>query len=445
MKKNVLIVQQYFYPDVSAVAQLVSRLIFSFVDDEAIDFTVLCSDAARPAQQQKKSGRKQLLNDGGTIRVPARRTINGTHIRSIPTLNFQRRSLFNRVLEMVIFYGGVFLFLLTHRKYHSVVSFTSPPLIGFFVWLGMTFSKARFLYYIEDLYPELLFDMGYITRYWIIQKLSFINKILLRKADKVITLSSYMTRKLRCNYFCTEKKIVEIPNWSNHITYSEPAVWGKHRAAIGAGPGSARAAHHEVGSGSAPQGAGSSNHRSLRLLYSGNLGLAHDFSLLPLLLGQFLKNDLPVSLVFYGGGHQYERIRRMVGKTGYPACSFEGYIDQEQHNLALAGAHFFLVAQKEETIGDILPSKLYSYLAAGRPLLLLGSRKSEIGELIKREGIGSILETEDDVTEVIRYIAELNADWDRYKATCGRVRHVYTAGYGFNKSRERFRDVLLSV
>ena len=71
----------------------------------------------------------------------------------------------HRFFEYFSFFCGVFFYILRKkRNYDLVISLTTPPLIGFFVALALGKTTIPYIYYIEDLYPELLFDMGLLEK-----------------------------------------------------------------------------------------------------------------------------------------------------------------------------------------------------------------------------------------------------------------------------------------
>jgi colanic acid biosynthesis glycosyl transferase WcaI len=104
-----------------------------------------------------------------------------------------------------------------------------------------------------------------------------------------------------------------------------------------------------------------------------------------------------------------------------------------------------IISQRDETVGDILPSKLYSYLAAGRPILFLGPRKSEIGELIITEGIGVIVETNHDVPSAIETIEEYMSDPRSYSQLCRKIRRIFDSRYSQQRAVDQFQSLLSEV
>jgi colanic acid biosynthesis glycosyl transferase WcaI len=390
-RKKILIIQQYFYPDISAVSQLLVDLLSPLSDEYEV--TVLCSSVYNSVEKYEE--------------LPE--SINGVKILRIRGIKAGKKSFFHRIAEYSTFYLGAFFHVLTHREYSLVVSMTTPPLIGFFAALGNIPHRRPLIQYVEDLYPELLFDMGYISSPWIIRRLAKLSRFGYRQADRVITLGHYMTRKIRWNYKIPDSKFVEIPNWSSDVKYRLPG-----------------------------------SNTGLNLLYSGNAGLAHDFSMLKMLFHRMLEHP-EMRFSFVGGGNQVRVIREYANVLEPSRAEFSAYVEKSAHSSVLASGDILLLSQRDETVGDILPSKLYSYLAAGRPMLFLGPRKSEIGELLLNEKIGVILEVPGDLPEVFDFILQISRNRQYYVELCATIRRLFDDRYSQPRAVAQFRDLLEEV
>ena len=387
MTKRVLVIQQYFYPDVSAVSQLLGDLLTELSRMGGYAFTVLCTSVARPAVKG---------------RMPRR--LGPVAIRRVPTPNTGKASFLHRLAENAVYYAGALLHLLLIRRYDVVITMTSPPLIGFIVSMAMLFDRRPLLYYVEDLFPELLFDMGVVRTSWLIKKLAVFNRVTLRRAAGVITIGTYVARKLLNNY--GYRHPIVVPNWSSCVDYVDPVRAGK-----------------------------------FVLTYSGNLGLAHDFGLFETLVKE-LREVRGIEYRFVGGGSAFEAMRRLFARAGEVRCGFRGYLDRSDLGSMLAGAGVLMVAQSDRTVGDIVPSKYYSYLAAGRPVLFFGTRKSEIGEEVVRCGLGLVIERAEDVQDAKRWIQGLMSDPIQHLGICRAVARHYRAHYGVERAARSVHAIL---
>lgn len=386
-KPSILVIQQYFYPDISAVSQLLTELLVHLSQDSDYEFSVLCTGVARPPGR-RLTGR-----------------IGNVKILHVPVPRFRRSFTLISVVQTALFHAAVFLYLGLSRRHDVVISMTSPPLVGFTVAMALHWRNERFVYYIEDLYPELLFDSRVITKSFIVKKLSLFNRVTLRRADRTITIGEYMARKLYLNYGIPKASVAVIPNWAPTMRFVPPRTTG-----------------------------------SLKLLYSGNLGFGHDLRLLVDLV-ESLK-DMEVEYRFVGAGRRFNEAKKLFESAGETRVSFDGYVELSEHAEVLSDANVLIVAQAWRTLGDLVPSKFYSYLAAGRPILFFGPVRSEIGETIEKLELGATVELARDVEGAAGLLRRYATDANYYAEVCRRARETYESRYGLERSAADLRAIL---
>lgn len=387
--KRIAVVQFYFYPDIAAVSQLLGDLLCSVAESGEYEITVYCATSSYTGVRNEQDKRFDRLNI--------------VHIR---TPNIGRSNMIARVLDYLGYYVAVFRRILFRRGLDAVVSMSSPPLIALPVSLAILLRKVHFIYYIEDLFPEILFDMEYLKRPWLIRRLQGVNRFVMRRANKIVTLGEYMTDKVISSYPEAEGKIAEIPNWATGIGFVPPG-----------------------------------RKNEFTITYSGNMGVAHDFSL----LGSLLCALAPLSQIryrFIGGGARFAEVRDIFRASGEQRVELNGYTSRSEHEATLAQADVFIISQRMESVGDLLPSKVYSYLAAGRPMIFLGPRASEIGRIILDNDFGVVVEHGEDVQTAKRFVEFLKADPIRAARLCERIRRFSDQHFGLSVSSKRFRRLL---
>jgi len=395
-KPKIAVIQFYFYPDISAVSQLLGDLLAGLAETKRFDLTVFCGTSTYE---------KKRLRENRVARLP------GIKIRRIKTSNLGRTSFLTRVIDYVSYYAFIFSYFFFSKKWDAIVCMTSPPLIGFAVAMATMMRRSPIIYYIQDLYPEILFDMGYIQKPWLVRKLMGINRIIIRKAFRVITIGSYMEKKLRHYYRNCSAKIRTISNWADRGV----SEWREK-----------------------------SNRGEFVLLYSGNMGLAHEFTHLPEFIRRLKAID-GIRYRFIGGGKKRDELVRIFKDTRELRSEFVGYAPRSDVDRNLSQADVLIIAQKEETVGDILPSKFFSYLSVGRPLLFLGPKESEIGEVVLKNDIGAVVESERDVDSAVRYVTRLIKNPTLVDLVGRRAYKLYNDRYRFRHSLQAFENTLAEV
>jgi glycosyltransferase involved in cell wall biosynthesis len=130
----------------------------------------------------------------------------------------------------------------------------------------------------------------------------------------------------------------------------------------------------------------------LKVLYSGNLGLAHDVETfqgaaeaLARRRAWFVESFL---FRFSGGGPRRKEVAEWAKGEGFANVEFAGYAPRAALGAQLGACDVGLVTQKAETVGTVVPSKAYGIWAAGRGVLFVGPRDATIGRVIAEHGVG---------------------------------------------------------
>jgi colanic acid biosynthesis glycosyl transferase WcaI len=146
----------------------------------------------------------------------------------------------------------------------------------------------------------------------------------------------------------------------------------------------------------------------LTVLYSGNLGLAHDIETIQATMA-CLRSDPGFHFVFSGGGPKRDTLQEFCRSNGLTNVAFCGYRDRDDLGNALSRCHVGLVTQRTATRGSIVPSKTYGLMAAGRPVLYIGPRDATPARIISRYGCGWQLDP-GDIGGVVGLLKSLAAE-----------------------------------
>jgi hypothetical protein len=121
----------------------------------------------------------------------------------------------------------------------------------------------------------------------------------------------------------------------------------------------------------------------LAIHYSGNLGLAHETNTIQEVIRR-LANHAEFQFVFAGGGPRRSALEEFCRTQGIFNVEFRSYCKRSELGTSLAEGHLGLVTQLPQTLGSVVPSKIYGIMAAGRPLLFVGPAASTPARHIRR-------------------------------------------------------------
>jgi colanic acid biosynthesis glycosyl transferase WcaI len=115
--------------------------------------------------------------------------------------------------------------------------------------------------------------------------------------------------------------------------------------------------------------------------------LAHDIDTVWAVIGR-LRDNPSFRFVFAGGGPRRHELERACREMGIRNVSFKPYCAREELGTSLSEGHLGLVTQLSETVGSVVPSKIYGIMAAGRPILFIGPKESTPAKHIQRFNCG---------------------------------------------------------
>jgi glycosyltransferase involved in cell wall biosynthesis len=179
---------------------------------------------------------------------------------------------------------------------------------------------------------------------------------------------------------------------------------------------------------------------SLRVVYSGNLGLAHDTETIAQAM-LICKNDSRLHFTFAGGGARRKDLESVCTQHGVSNVKFLSDCDREAFGEWLASSDIGLVTQRSCCVGTVVPSKVYGLLAAGKPLLFIGPREATPARIIERFGCGWHIEC-GDVANLVALLRHLQQDPARLRIPGERAREAFLAHYDLPHGVSRICDIL---
>jgi glycosyltransferase involved in cell wall biosynthesis len=178
-------------------------------------------------------------------------------------------------------------------------------------------------------------------------------------------------------------------------------------------------------------------------MYSGNLGLGHELETAIQAVAR-IENRSALRVRFVGNGKLRESLEKQVGELGLECVEFMPPCSLAHLSDSLAAADIHLVSQRPGTEGLLVPSKIYGVLAAGRPVLYIGSTETEVARIIQDADAGRLTPS-GDATAVAKALQELLDDVNLRTAMGERAKEYYASHFGRDRSSGRIADLVESV
>lgn len=397
--KRIIFINRVFYPDQSATSQMLSDLAFALVE-KGFAITVIASGP-----------RCRGLSLGTE-------TIKGVEVLRVATAEFHSSNLIPRVVEYLRFYfAASWLLFYKVKREDILVAKTDPPMISFFAALVARLKGARLVNWLQDLYPEVAYELGVpLTGGAIGWGLKRARGFALRSASVNVAIGRQMAELLgkRCG---VGSQIEIIPNWAD-----DRKIRPLSRTDNEFLKEIARNGEFVVG-------------------YSGNLGRAHEFETL-LGAARLLAHNEDVVFAFIGGGYHIKALKNRVETEGLEKqFRFLPMQPLEKLEFSLPAPNVHWISLRPKLEGLVLPSKYYGVLAAGRPTIAIMDKNGEISCDLEHYGCGIVIEPGDSTT-LAREILRLKND-DAACALMGRrARGLLEWKYRREKAINRWTELL---
>lgn len=342
------ILTQFFPPDYAPTGQLMAELAQSL--------------SRQGVTVQVFAGQPGYAYDSPL--APQKEVVNGVTVRRTRTVRLWPQRIRGRAVGGLLYCLRSLIKLLPQaRRGDLVLVTTEPPYLPVLAYLMYCLFKQPYLCVVYDLFPEVAVALGVVSRHSVLARLwAALNCRTWRHADAIVVLTQTMRQRILDQ--CPEigDKISVIHNWADpDVIYPRPKLdnWF--------------ARHHGLS-------------QVFTVLYSGNMGRCHDMDTI-MAAAEALRHD-PVQFVFVGAGAKNQVCRAQTQAAGLTNCLFLPYQSQADLPYSLTACDLSLVSLVPGVEGLVAPSKLYSSLAAGRPIAAICESHSYLRSLLAEGDFG---------------------------------------------------------
>jgi glycosyltransferase involved in cell wall biosynthesis len=248
-----------------------------------------------------------------------------------------------------------------------------------------------------------------------------INKIIFRNVTKVVAISTEMKQfLLQHRQGLSEQKIDVISNW-----YEDKKLSGEKSTVKNELLNSIKANSEFVVS------------------YFGNLGICQDLDTILEAIRK-LKGDNNVKFIFAGHGNKMETLKNIIEKEKLDNVYVFGFLHGQDFQDALNISDCFLVSLAEGVTGLGVPSKTYSYMMVGKPIIAIMGEDSDITRDLIDNNAGYSMQVGESM-KLVSAIKELRDNNLKQEIMGENCRNIFLKKYTKEICTQKYIDMMKNI
>ncbi len=386
---KITILCQYFYPENVTAASL--------------PYELACQLVSKGFNVSVVAGVPQEYHKGF---VKKREVFNGIKINRIKYVYKDRKSIIGRFVNNLSFFVSVFINRYKFKGSDILITYSSPPINPIVPAFCAKKYKFKLIYVVYDVYPDMAYKFGYLKDGGCIGRLfESANRYVYKRCERIIVLSEEMKKHYIKSIGC-KNKVTVIPNW-----YINKESLDKKTKKDG-----------------------------LSVLYGGNVGVVQDVE--TLFGGIVSLKDLK-GLKFYFAAHG-SRLEGFIGELKEQKIKTVVKLDymlKVKYDDFLDSVDIAIISLDKRMVGLASPSKFYSYIAKGKPVLFIGSKDMDVAKEIINNKIGYVIDN-GDYEGFKSIFTKLLKDKSCLAEMSLRARKLFLEKYTLEKCAEQYINVI---
>lgn len=264
-----------------------------------------------------------------------------------------------------LFINAAFMWKGLKTKADVIFIQSTPPTQGMMAGMLSKLKKIPLVYNLQDIFPDSLVNSGMTSKGSLIWKIGRrIENYSYRHSKKIIVISEDFKKNILAKGV-PEEKIVVVPNWAD-VSGVYP-IERQNNILI---------KRYSL------------DPNRFYITYSGNIGFTQNMDLL-LDVANDLKIKMPdLAFVIIGNGADKERVQRRISDEKIDNVIMLPFQPYEDIAHVFSLGNIGLVISKPGVGNNSVPSKTWSIMAAGKPVLASFDSDSELCKLIDKTGCG---------------------------------------------------------
>lgn len=376
---HILLVTQWFPPEQAPVGHMMLELARSLVQ-HGHQVTVITGFPNHP------EGR---VFGGYSKRLILKEEIDSIQVWRVWLATSPKRTKLNRMLTFLSFTVSSSLVFLFAAKCDIVFAVLQPLSVGPFLSAVCRIKRAKLVFNVQDLHPDVPIDLGLIRNQLMIWFLRRIERFTYRHCNAVTTICEGFRNHIRSKRSAADSVYV-IPNWIDTEAVRPQCRLTPFRKELGL------------------------NEEHIVCLFAGTVGHVSGADVL-LDAAERLRTIKHIRFLFVGEGPIVPQLKESVARRGLSNVLFRGFQPRERLSEVQSTSDISLVTLKHGKGTHSVPSKVLGYMAAGRPIVASVHEDSETARQIRSADCGLVVPSEEAaaLADAIKSLADNKATCDR--------------------------------
>ena len=302
-------------------------------------------------------------------------------------IKYNEKSLATKTYGWTVATVQIFFKLLFKYRSHEVFFVSIPPMS----YLSMLLLRNRFSILIWDVYPDTLNIYGIGEKNLLFKFWSWANKKIFKKAYRLFTIGETIAELI--SKYIDKERIKIISLWTNFENFTP--VKKKDNFFI---------KEHQL-------------QDKFVVQYSGNIGLIHNVEVM-VEIARLLKDNSKILFLIIGKGDKVNKIKDSIRENDLRNCLVLPFQPDDVFPYSLAAADMGVVILNSKTSKGSIPNKAYNLMTAGKPVLYVASKDSELYKYADRYDNGKCFECSEleAIAAFIQQLSENVQQQQQYKA-----------------------------
>lgn len=354
LKVKVSLITLYFYPDKASTANLLTDLAVGLKE--------------MGCEVKVYTGRPSYWGDKSRVR--RRELYKGVDVHRVLNTQFDTRKKIGMISNGITFFTLMFFKLILTEKDRIFLIVTNPPFLPYLGYILKKLGGIDYIIIVHDIHPDIAIKIGYMHDGIIAKIWSRTYSLVYDNANKIIVLGQCMAEVIKEKlYDKSFSKIKIIQNWEDEnfikpLNKTENWFSKKHNLLD-----------------------------KFIILYSGNMSQHHDLESILAAANNF--KNAGVKFVFIGDGIQKKKLCKIAYDLNLDNVEFFPFQPRENVPYTMTCGDAIIVSQEKGTEGLCVSCKLYTAMAAGRPILAIVGKESEIARVVEEYNCGIVIDNAD--------------------------------------------------